>query len=713
MKKYIFLVVLLFSLPLSLLVLNLRYKQESKIRNFSLYTVSQAELVNIDYSKILSGQKRIFEFKSKYQNLGSVEILIDNHGRINKDEITFRIKEKDGGKWLYQNNYQTSSMDKDQFYPFGFEVISDSRNKNYIVEIESIDGTEEDSISISKNIRYINIKYLYNREYLYKNIMNVPEYLSLKYIEFVKLFSFIDFAKVILIVTIPIAIIVFMSDVKFKKFFNFLHFKFKLNKGLLLISILYLVFHVKFLNYSQYWDSEWYWQLLISAVSNVINYNGNISGLIETLLVNFNFLGHPSMGYVFLLSISQFLDLGNVVLLNLTNTLLGLTAVIGFYYFVKLLFPKNIVNNLIIVGIFAFNPLFFATSISLNLDFALLVFLLLTVTSLFYKKYNLFFLFSLLLIFSKETGLLIYISILVSTLLFRPDDFKRHKYTFLIPIIIFILYLYQGNWNLWNASAVSNEGNGLSVIFSNEKMFSFGINLNNILLRFFQIFVMNFNWLMTPFIVAGLLKIKDKNFWFLVFILAPFLLFNFLYTVMPFSRYTVSSVFLIISLFYFSINKLIKNKKIIRLILVPVLVVMFIQVFMPLDPSPIILYGKNYIGKNISSPVFGYRDGLVYNTQFYFVDELSRMINKRSNKSEGIILDTGAQYFFKNINDLGTVEEIDKVNNKYRDLEYIYVPWFSSFDLSMNRLSEFYNITFKEKIIYNGYYVDIYKLVPN
>ncbi len=204
MKKYIFLVVLLFSLPLSLLVLNLRYKQESKIRNFSLYTVSQTELVNIDYSKILSGQKRIFEFKSKYQNLGSVEILIDNHGRINKDEITFRIKEKGVVDWLYQNNYQTSSMDKGQFYPFGFEVVDDSRNKNYIVEIESLNGTEEDSISILKNIRYINIKYLYNREYLYKNIMNVPEYLSLKYIEFVKLFSFIDFAKVILIVTLQI-----------------------------------------------------------------------------------------------------------------------------------------------------------------------------------------------------------------------------------------------------------------------------------------------------------------------------------------------------------------------------------------------------------------------------------------------------------------------------------------------------------------------------
>ncbi len=436
-------------------------------------------------------------------------------------------------------------------------------------------------------------------------------------------------------------------------------------------------------------------------------------GLIETFLNNYNFLGHPSMGYVLLLSFGQMIDLGNVVFLNITNTILGISTIIGFYYFVTFLFPKKKISNLIIVGIFAFNPLFFATSISLNLDFALLVFLVLSVTALFYKRYYLFFIFSLLLIFSKETGFLIYASILVSTLLFKVEDFKKNIYVFLAPIAIFIFYLYLGNWNLWNSNATSNQGNGLSISFSNEKIFSLGFNLENILLRLFQIFVMNFNWIMSPFVLLGLFRIRNRNFWYLIFIFVPFLLFNLFYTVMPFARYTVVSVFILVSLFYVSISTLIKNKKNINLILIFTLTLMSIQVFVPLDPSPIILYGKNYIGNNISSPIFGFRDGLVYNSNFYFVDELSRMINRRSNKSDGILLDTGAQYFFKNINDVGTVQEIDKVIMKYRNLEYVFVPWFGDIDISASRINKYYNIRFKERIMYNGYFVDLYNLDQN
>ncbi len=237
MKKYILLLVLLISLSLSFFYLSSKYKQESRFNNFNFYTVTQRQNIDIDRDRILSGQTRTFEFKSRYQNLGSVEILIDNHGRINKDEILFKIMEKGSKDWLYKNRYQVSTMDSGQFFPFGFEVLTDSKDKTYVVEIESLNGTVNDSISISNQSKYITIKYLHNREYLLKNLTQISKYLSLKYVEFINLFSIIDYIKVAAILLIPLGATILLSDVRFKKFFK--HFKFtfnlKLNKGLLLI----------------------------------------------------------------------------------------------------------------------------------------------------------------------------------------------------------------------------------------------------------------------------------------------------------------------------------------------------------------------------------------------------------------------------------------------------------------------------------------------
>lgn len=179
---------------------------------------------------------------------------------------------------------------------------------------------------------------------------------------------------------------------------------------------------------------------------------------------------------------------------------------------------------------------------------------------------------------------------------------------------------------------------------------------------------------------------------------------------MPFARYVVTSVFLIIILFYISINYLIRSRQTIILYLILVFLLMTIQTFKSIDPSPVLLYGKNLIGRNISSPIFGFRDGMVYNTEFNFVDVLSNRIRSRNDKSEGIVINGGAQYFFKNIGDIGTVEEIQKIDKKNKRLEYVFVPWFGDEVKNIEFLSKYYKVTYKEEIEYNGYFVKIYNL---
>lgn len=711
MKKIVFIILTILSFIIIYKSSINIFTNNSKKDNFQFGNIKETNSLPsgiVDYP-ILKGNVITFAFKSNYNNLGIVELLINNNNRINKDKIFFRLKESGKNQTLYEATYDTSIMDEGQVFPFGFPVQSNSKGKTYVVEIVSINGSKNDSVSISSKSNNFITKYIVDRRDVYKNPVGTFIFAFKKIQEISGYFNIIDYLKIYLFSTIPF-LLTFLSILIYYHMNLKLKIKFKLNYGLILILIIYYVSHIKFIHYSQFWDSEWYFQLLLSAISSVNNYTGNFIGLINVILRNYNFLGHSSMGYVFILSLGQIIDFGNIVYLNLTNVILGSAAIVGFYYFVTYLNPKNNPNNLIATMIFAFNPLFFATSISLNLDYSVLIFLTLAVTSLFYKNYNFFIVFSLLLVFSKETGLLFYISIVLTILFFKFDEFKRHMLLFAMPVLLFLIYLYYNSWNLWNSGATVNEGNKLSLNFANNKMFSLGINIENIKIRLFQIFIMNFNWILSPFVFIGLFKVKDKNYKFLSCLLIPFLLFNLFYTVMPFSRYVVSSVFILISLFYISVGEIIKNRLHVRLILVTVAFLMFIQIYKSIDSSPKLFYGKNLIGSNVSSPVFGFRDGLVYNTSFYFVEELSKLIRIRQNKSEGIVLNTGAQYFFKQIDDIGTVENVNKINHKYKNLEYVYVSWFGDLDSSLDQLRKFYTISYKNRIDYKGYYVDVYNL---
>lgn len=713
MKKIIFIILTLLSFIIIYkssinIFTNNSKKDNFQFGNINILNYLPTGVVN---KPLLKGDMVSINFKANYNNLGIIELLINNYSRVNSDHIIFKLREKDSISSIFVGNYDTSIMDEGQFFPFGFPVQSNSKGKSYIIEIISSNGSKNNFVSISENSDSFKTKYVFTKSDIYTKPKDTLIFAFKKAEEIIKYFNIYDYVHIYFLAQLPF-LILFSSLIIYINIISKNRIGIKINYGLMLILALYFIAHLNFLNYSQFWDSEWYLQLLLSAVSKVVNYRGSIYGLLHEIVVNYNFLGHPSMGYVSILSIGQLFDLGNVVYLNITNIILGIFAIIAYYYFINYLYPKKFINNLILVGIFAFNPLFFATSISLNLDYAVLIFLTLSISSLFNRKYYLFVLFSTLLVFSKETGLLIYTSVVFATLVYKFDEIKNKKYIFIMPILIFLVYLYSNNWSFWNANALNNSGNRLLLNLQNNGMFSLGFNLDNIKVRLFHIFIMNFNWVITPFILVGIFKIKNNNYKFLLCILVPFLAFNLFYTVMPFARYAVSSIFMIISLFYISINELIRNKSNIRPILILILFLMVIQIYKPLDPSSIILYGKNYIGKNVSSPVFGFRDGLVYNSNFYFVEALSSMIRERNDKSEGVVLNVGAQYFFKQIGDVGTVEDINKINKKYKKLEYIYAPWFADLDPSISILSKYYDISFKNRINYNGYYVDVYNLDP-
>lgn len=116
--------------------------------------------------EILAGQKITGEFKAPENRLGTISMRIYDFGRDNKDQIVFRLKEKNTSGWLYQKTYETSGMRGSYFWPFGFPPLENSGGKTYRFEIESLQGTPDDAIALLPQEKIFISKYSYPKSWL-------------------------------------------------------------------------------------------------------------------------------------------------------------------------------------------------------------------------------------------------------------------------------------------------------------------------------------------------------------------------------------------------------------------------------------------------------------------------------------------------------------------------------------------------------------------
>ncbi len=97
-------------------------------------------------------------------------------------EIIFRLKEKGGEDWLYENSYFFDQAVKSHLYPFGFPIIEESKDKTYVVEIEGQKEItpEEKSLYLFASVNkksnpYFYLRYVYNRGELKEDIKPIIE----------------------------------------------------------------------------------------------------------------------------------------------------------------------------------------------------------------------------------------------------------------------------------------------------------------------------------------------------------------------------------------------------------------------------------------------------------------------------------------------------------------------------------------------------------
>jgi len=110
-----------------------------------VFEVNQAKATPV---KILKGEVYRQSFLSTADSFGIVAVKFSNNNKINQDVLTFRVKGAAEENWFYENQYKTDQFQNNSFFTFGFPKINVAEGKIFIFEIESLAGTEDDSVSL-------------------------------------------------------------------------------------------------------------------------------------------------------------------------------------------------------------------------------------------------------------------------------------------------------------------------------------------------------------------------------------------------------------------------------------------------------------------------------------------------------------------------------------------------------------------------------------
>lgn len=137
--------------------------------------------INKPTSEFVKGRKIKMDFTARENYLGQVAVRFYNYERINSDEVIFRLKEKNTSGWYYENIYKTDQFQPHGLFPFGFPIIENSKNKNYVVEIESVKGKVEDAVTLSSEKPLSTVTYQYPKQKMLSNSGLMSEFVVNKF----------------------------------------------------------------------------------------------------------------------------------------------------------------------------------------------------------------------------------------------------------------------------------------------------------------------------------------------------------------------------------------------------------------------------------------------------------------------------------------------------------------------------------------------------
>lgn len=167
--------------------------------------------------------------------------------------------------------------------------------------------------------------------------------------------------------------------------------------GLALVQCAFLLLLAPHLGFVPLWDSSEYAErCLLPAIHDMRPLDLNCSG-------------HPSMGYMGILAVPQLLFGPSAIVLNLTNALLGAASIWGVFAILRAIYPACPPRDrCLLTALYAFWPAVPASCLNMSPDFGVLVFSVVMVAFLLRNEMVPAAIAGLFLVFSKESGVLLY-----------------------------------------------------------------------------------------------------------------------------------------------------------------------------------------------------------------------------------------------------------------------------------------------------------------
>lgn len=383
---------------------------------------------------------------------------------------------------------------------------------------------------------------------------------------------------------------------------------------------------------------------------------------------------HGGYGYCFIVLLGDLLFHNSAIGVMAINLILALITIFAFYNIVRKKIQKSNFDATLFTAIFAFSPFVYGMFYDINLEFPQLCFFTWLIMACMYDKKEIRILSGILLIFTKETAVLLYASYCFGCFIFL---FVRKREKFLKKIfviltcelkiellngIVWLIFYVLFRKDTWTQTTSANV---TQIVKGKASLNTFSFWSDYIIFKLKEMFVFNGMWIISAiccllfiYCIAFKKKLIDvkKNiiFWGGLFAFVSFVFIQFFYVTWTNYRYlSVFSLFYVIVVITL-IDKGISRKMYRNILLIILISVSFISNYYVLDPIshrvfvqrniennsvPVLnLFSSSCVNTNGNSSVIvrtldqdkdkytGARDCLFYNRQSSYVGEIFNII---------------------------------------------------------------------------------------
>ena len=151
-------------------------------------------------------------FKAKENNLGIVAVRFNTYIRINSDSLVFSIKQKGNKNWYYTGSYKVDQFQPNDFFTFGFPIINNSKDREYVFQLSSVKGKAGDAVALSSIEPVVLSKYQFTKQQLLANKIAIIEFAYKKIF-----YSFSDFAFAVSSLPFLLPIVFYMLSLWYRR----------------------------------------------------------------------------------------------------------------------------------------------------------------------------------------------------------------------------------------------------------------------------------------------------------------------------------------------------------------------------------------------------------------------------------------------------------------------------------------------------------------